>query len=328
MSPLEQHLQNDLDGLQWIHKFGWLRAAELGQLLWTGNASARHQADRLARSWLKRRLVIARPLPYRAGRALVLAAAGVRLLAEHHIAATTGKDWGETVGKTWHPPASWKHDLHTAGLLADLYVHGFEVVPEQHIRRHTGQLVKLPDGIATRGDQVVWVETEAARKTGQSMRALANALCSVTDGTAAPILGLKPTHVMVAFSPKQRDERGHALSHRLRLSRAVAAVARQAVPMTWASCTMRGVGLDSVTYADDLIEADRAAAVLRRLDASGWRPETGVLVCNYGLRRALVWEDDEAGAWAWQVDDLPAARVGTVSEAKRRCAEQLAALAQ
>lgn len=105
-SPLEQRLRNDLQGLQWIHKFGWLGATELGYLLWTGNASARHQANRLTRSWLARQLVLARELPERAGRAFVLATAGARLLAEHGVAAASGEDIGETRGESWTPPST------------------------------------------------------------------------------------------------------------------------------------------------------------------------------------------------------------------------------
>lgn len=326
MTPLEMHLQNDLNGLRWLHKFGSLRAVEIGQLLWPGNASARHQADRLIRSWLTRRLVIARALPLRAGRAFVLATAGARMLTEHGIDAVGGKDWGETQGGVWTPPTTWKHDLLSTCVLVDLYRRGFDVWPELHIKRQAGKCAKLPDGLAIRGDQVVWIETEVARKTGPSLKALATAVCAVAEGTAAPICGSRPTHVMVVFNHEQRDERGHAINHRQRVSRAVAAVARHAVPITWAGGTMRSAGLESVTYTSDLIEADRAAAILKRLDAAGWQHENGLLVSRYGKRRAVVCEDDEASCWAWQVDDIPAGRVATISEAKRRCAEQLAVL--
>lgn len=326
MNPHEQSFKNDVDGLSWIHRFSWLRTHELGPLLWPRNSAARHRADALARSWRERGLVLERVLPQRAGRALVLAAGGVRLLAEAGVEAVTGKDFGETCGSRWVPPMTWRHDLLAKGVLVDLHRKGFDVLPETHIRRHAGRLAKMPDGLAVRGRQVIWLETEMARKTGPAMALLADALCAIGEGAAAPIMGLRPTHSVVAFVSDQRDERGHALSHRARVSKAVAAAARRAVPIAWASCTLRGAGVETVSYVEGIVEADRAAAIMRRLESAGWHPETGVLASSYGARRALVWEDADAGCWAWQVDDLPAGRVGTISEAKRCCAEELARL--
>lgn len=328
MTPYEQRHQNDLNGLHWVHKFGWLGSHHLGQLLWPGNASARHQADRLARSWLRRRLVIARALPERNGRALMLSTAGARLLAAHGIPAACGKDIGETAGSAWTPPATWRHDQLAAGVLVALYQQGFDVLPEHYLRRTAGSAVKLPDGLAVKGDMVVWLETESARKSGPAMRHQAEAICAVAEGSAQRVMGLRPTHAMVAFAEEQRDERGHALDHRTRVSRAVAASARRAVPLMWACSTGSRVNARVVRFTEELIEADRAAPILRRLEAGGWRPETGVLVSAYGTRQAFVWEDGDTECWAWQVDDLPGGRASTLRDAKRCCAEQLAALAE
>ncbi|MCU6496905.1 hypothetical protein LPN04_03760 [Rugamonas sp. A1-17] len=324
MNPHEQHLRNDLDGLQLVNKFGWLRPHELGPLLWPNSQHARHQADRLVRCWRKRRLILERPLPGRAGRAVVLSAAGVRFLTAHDVQAVTGKDFGETHGNVWSPPLTWRHDLIAVGVLVNLYLQGFDIFPEAQIKRSSGQLKKLPDGIARRGEQVISIEVEHARKTGPSMRNLALALCSAAQGTTPPIFGMRITHAMVAFVSTQIDERGYTLSHRERVTKAIAESAKSAVPITWASCSMRSAGVRTVQYTDDLIEADRAAAVLHRLELCGWRPEAGALLSNYKGRVAAVWEDEEADAWGWQIDDLPAERVSTISEAKRRCAEVLA----
>lgn len=328
LTPQEQRHQNDLDGLHWVHKFGWLGSHHLGQLLWPGNASARHQADRLARAWVRRRLVIARDLPERHGRAFVLSAAGARFLTNHGIAASSGKDIGETQAGVWTPPSTWRHDELAADVLVKLYQLDFEVMPEPHLRRIVGAAAKLPDGLAVRDGDVVHLEVELARKTGASMRHQAEVLCAIAEDSAPRIMGLRPTHAMVAFLENQQDERGHTLSHRTRVSRAVAAAARRAVPLTWACCTGNSPSTRVIRFIDDLIEADRAAPILRRLEASGWRPETGVLTSNYGSRRVFVWEDEDTGCWAWQVDNLPAGRVDTLSAAKRSCAEQLAALSR
>lgn len=324
MNPHSQSIQNDLDGLSWLHRFGWLRSHELGPLLWPSSRYARHQAHRLARSWRARGLVLERELPARAGRALVLAAAGVRLLAGAGIAAATGKDFGETHSGRWVPPATWRHDLLATRVLVDLYLKGFEVLPEAYIRRHAGHLAKLPDGLAVQDGRVIWLEVEMARKTGPAMRMLADALCAIGEGSAAAVLGHKPTDALVAYQAGVQDERGHALSHRQRVSRAVSAQARRTVPITWASCTDGEVGAGAISYEAAVVEADRASAILARLDAAGWRNE-GCIVSNYGPRIARVWEDDEAACWAWQVDELPGGRATNISAAKRRCAEVLAA---
>ena len=52
MNAYEKHNLNDRDGLDWVHRFGWLRTLELGALLWPGTAeaSATRQANRLAKS--------------------------------------------------------------------------------------------------------------------------------------------------------------------------------------------------------------------------------------------------------------------------------------
>lgn len=202
------------------------------------------------------------------------------------------------------------------------------MLPEPYLRGRVGSAIKLPDGLAVKGDMVVWLEAEGARKSGPAMRHQAQAICAIAEGTAPLLMGLKPTHAMVAFVEAQRDERGHALSHRKRVSKAIAALARRGVPLTWACCTGSSANARSIRYEEDLIEADLAAPILRRLEASGWRPETGVLACAYGTRQAYVWEDADIEGWAWQVDDLPGGRASTLRDAKRCCAEQLAALSQ
>ena len=326
MDPFEQRRLNDVEGLHWLSRWGWLRTTELGPLLWPGNPTARHQADRLVRSWLARRLVIARELPDGAGRALVLATGGVRLLGEAGIAAASGKDVGQLVAGEWRPPLTWRHDLLAAGVLVDLRRRGYQVLPEAHIRRHAGQLVKVPDGIAYRDGAVIWLEVEAARKSGKNMRELADALCAVADGQAATVLGHRPTHVMVAYQEGAQDDRGHSLGHRARVRAAVAAAARRSVPLVWARCTLRGAaGVGAVVYEQEVVQADRAVAVRRVLDAGGWRPAAdGCLVATYGKHEAAVWESEHG--WSYQAAGRPAEHAATKEEAILACAGVIAGL--
>lgn len=324
MTPTEQHLQNDLDGLRWVSDFGWLRPAELGDLLWPANLHARKQGERLARSWLDRGLVLDRRLPERSGRALVLSVSGARLLTCAGNEARSGKDIGETSGDSWRPPETWKHDLLASQVLVDLYQQGFDVSPEGVLRRTAGRLAKMPDGLAWRHGQVIWLEVEASRKTGHAMRQLANALCVVGGGSCVPVAGRRPTNLVVAYAVQRRDERGYCLDHRGRVTAAVAAAAKEDVPVTWAACHMRGVNVESIEYVDELIQADRASAVLKRLDAGGWKlDDCGYLLGHYGGERVTI--GDDAGMFTWDVAGQRGC-AATLSAAKRAAASVLAGL--
>lgn len=293
--------------------------------MWPSNATSRHQADRLARSWLARRLVLARPLPEGAGRALVLAARGVQLLNNGGVDACTGKDIGETVAGNWLPPSTWRHDLLAAGVLVSLYRQGWSVYPEPQVRRQTGSLTKWPDGVAQRDDQVLWIEVEAARKTGPAMRQLAEALCVAAEGTAHSVLGLKPTAALVAYRVDALDERGHGIDHRNRVRKAISAAARCPIEVTWGECTaLETGGVSHVKFIRESIQPDIALKIRRVLDAGGWQHQDGCLVATYGARRVHVWEDDDApGLWGWSVGDR-ASREDSCEAAKRAGAAALA----
>lgn len=336
MNAYEQRRQNDVTGLAWVNRFGWIRTTELGPLLWPGNPSSRHQADRLVRRWLERGLVLARALPEGAGRALVLAQGGVDLLSSEGVNATLGKDIGKLIkDPKWHPPIkyeplwlppkTWRHDLLAAGLLVELHKQGWKVYPEREIRQRSGWLAKLPDGLAVRGSEVAWLEVERASKTGADGRQLADALCAVGAGEAAAVLGHRPTVALVAYEPSARDSRGYALDHRARIKAAVAATSKKPVAVMWAACELRGpAGLGAVTFERETIGADHAARILQRL---AWHPdptEDGVLVAGYSQYLARVWEDEYG--WSYQIDERPAGYADSMTAAKRACADEIAGL--
>lgn len=326
MDAYAQSRTNDLVGLGWLSRFGWLRTAELGKLLWPASRSARQQADRLARRWLERKLVLARDLPDGAGRALVLATAGVRLLAEVDSSAASGKDIGSVTGETWRPPLSWRHDLLAAGVLAELHRQGWAVFPEREIRQRQSDLAKFPDGLAVRGTDVAWLEVERASKTGPNGRQLTDALCAVGTGEAVTVLGHKPTIALVAYEPSARDSRGYAIDHRARITAAVAAATRKPVAVLWAACELRGpAGLGAVEFERETIQADRAAAVRKVIEAGGWRAdENGCLVATYGSTVCYVWEDEHG--WSYAISDSNANYESSCETAKQACAAAIAAL--
>lgn len=330
-TPHEQRRLNNANGLLFVHQFGWLRTAELGKLLWPNSPASRQAADRLVRSWIERQLVIVRELPDGAGRALALATAGVRVLAENSIASVSGKDIGRFTQDGWLPPASWRHDLIGHGVLCELHRRGYQIYPEMELRRRANARAKIPDGIAVKGDQAVWLEVEHARKSGKEMSNLATALSIVANGKAPSIAGIKPTIPMVAFLTSSLDERGHVLSHQTRVRNAIQAVALSDLRIHWAKCALLGsAGVGQVDIHEELISADRASAVLMRLNASGWRDHVnGGQKATYGNHIVHVW-DDEHG-WSYAVvtktgTPVDANYVVNITEAKRAAASVLARL--
>lgn len=331
MTPHEQRRLKDALGLHFVHQFGWLRTAEIGKLLWPQSPAGRQAADTLARSWIERQLVIVRELPDGAGRALVLAAAGVRLLAENGIAAGSGKDIGRFMDDGWLPPATWRHDLIGHGVLCELHRRGYQIYPELELRRQAGNHMKIPDGIAVRDGETIWLEVEHARKSGKEMSNLANALCIAASGQAAPIVGLKPNASMVAFLPSAMDERGNILSHQTRVRNAIQAVAKSDMSIYWSKCTLLGAaGVGQVDIQKESIGADRASAILKILNASGWRNhEHGGQEAIYGRRIVHVWNDEHGWSYVIQTVDgqvVEANHATNITDAKRSAASALARL--
>jgi hypothetical protein len=168
--------QRDHEGLLLVHKFGWMRARELGRMLWPASARSAVNASELVGKWKRAGWVLVRPLPDHMGHALVLSAAGAaHLRASGYVDAATGKDWGETRAGDWVAPTTWRHELLTLGLLAHLHSAGWQVIPERQLRREN-RPGKFPDGLAVRGADVIWIEVENARKSGPHRNQMVEAL--------------------------------------------------------------------------------------------------------------------------------------------------------
>lgn len=326
-------LQNTVTALHFVHQFGWLRVVELSTLMKHHTTTALEAGSRLARSLISRRLVLARRLPEGAGQVLVLATAGVRLLAEFGICAVSGKSLGRSLGQHWIPSMTWKHDVLAHGVLCELHKRGYDVLPEAEIRRRAGNIAKLPDGLARAPDgSWLWIEVESARKSGLHMRRLADAITAVSAGHVE-ICGVLPSRSLVAYVGSSFDERGHRLNHRERVASAIAATARSDVQLTFAQCTRKGAaGIGSIQLMETTVAADRASAILKRLDASGWRCDeaAGVMKAHYGSCTAYVWQDPAApGTWSYDADGEgwvsgAAGYADSITEAKR-CAAALIA---
>jgi hypothetical protein len=177
---------NDSTGLTAIAKFGWLRAREVGNVLWPSNSSRNVAGARIVRRWLQEKLVLQRQLPDGFGPAYLLSKRGAEFV-KHETSygeaydVISGKKIGdhiEQVGGTWRPTWTWRHDLLSNGFLTLAMGFGAEVVSEVELRRQFPNQKKIFDGLYRTDGSECWfaVETERAGKFSKSARALADSV--------------------------------------------------------------------------------------------------------------------------------------------------------
>ncbi len=316
-TSFERRAENDLYGLWVIGKFGWIRSAELSLFMFEGKWR-RTQTDRLVRSWVKRNLVLERPLPEGAGRAIVLATAGGRLLVEHGYSAKSGKNEGTLVDGVWHPPYAWKHHLMAHGVLGHLHALDYDVTTEHQIKPIAGA-GKRPDGLIYResAKRWFWLEVEQAKKDGRDMDELAKALYQVS--TVGLVVADKTcTGAIIAFNPAATDKRGYGLNHADRVRSAISKIAKRPITVTWCQCQMKGLGVESIELNSEEIFPDHGKQVRAALERWGWRPqEDGVLLSEYKGHQVRIGEVD--GLWGCLLDQetLSCACAYTLEEAKK-----------
>lgn len=333
MNSFEIRTQNDLDALRAIHKFGWLRAQELGLWLWPTTSTKGHtQACRAAKSWIERGLVIARKLPEQSGFAYVLAKKGVEMLTEEGIEARSGKDIGSVLNDVWYPPANWKHELLAAGVLIriardiDVLLDG-EVellVTDAMIRRKGEKLGKIPDGLVVYKkkdgavQQVVWVEVEQSKKSSlRDVKPLAEALSLAANSKIEAVFGYKATAAMVIF------DKDSELNHKQNVTNAILGSTKDDVAIRWASCTTTRYGVTEVEHSNEVLKADNAARILKFLK-SNFEPETKTLTtwrATYGKYQLKIIESKPEEFDVFVNDECRVYRAGTLKEAEIAAAE-------
>lgn len=317
-SSFQQRTENDVFGLRTIARFGWIRSAELSLFMFEGKWR-RTQTDRVVRSWVKRNLVIERILPEGAGRAIVLATAGVRLLAGHGYSAKSGKNEGDMVDGVWHPPFAWKHHLMAHGVLGHLHARGGEVTTEHEIKPIAG-IGKRPDGLmySESIDRYFWLEVEQAKKDGRDMEELAKALYQVST-VGLVVADKNCTGAIIAFNPSATDKRGYGLNHQDRVRSAISKIAQKPIIVTWCQCQMKGLGVEAIALSTEEIFPDYAAHIRRELERWGWRPgENRSLLCEYKRHRIKLSEGD--GLWYCVLDqeDMACVCSESLEDAKKK----------
>lgn len=296
----------DIQGLTALWDFGWLRPQELGRLLWPEATHQVKYAERIARRWSEKGLVLSRKLPAHNGTAMVLSESGARLLRESiGVAAQSGKDWGETRNGAWMAPRWWRHDLIANSLLSILAASGHHVIPERKLRREN-RSAKIPDGLAISpdGKDIFWIEIESARKSGRPMREMAHYMTRVATGKAPTLSGIKANKVLVGYVKDIVDERGYRLDHRARTLGAIRAMAPADLKVTTCELSLKGAAVASFRNHEFTIASDMVSCRVREWDHL-WHeaPENeDATTCTWGSLVFSYWEE-ETNCWGWQVVD-------------------------
>jgi len=267
---IDQNWPNELKALFLIHKFRWLRSAELGHLIWPRSRNFDKYSQSLIKDLADRvdhKCVIVRALPGHKGNAVVLGAPGVRRLREVGIVAKTGKDWGTiNKNKKWSPPQTWLHELVSNAALVDFCRLGYRVVTESQLRAAGYDTDKLPDGLVIdpKTEDVFWMETERAPKKGDDKRHLARALIKTNTGQAPKFGSYRANRSLVVYCDEFKDDRGYAIDHRASVIKAIEKLARADVKVTFGKLVMDNAAstrliLDEVMIASSKVTHRLAA---------------------------------------------------------------------
>lgn len=308
--------RNDLRGLRYILDFGWLLVEDLGRLMWPNSQDFKRQAYRLVRSWRKRHLVIERLHPEFDQTLLVLSEKGAAFLKKAGIGyAESGSSWGRITNDQWRPGKNWRHDLACTRLSISLSRHGHLITTERQIRaEHADEKPrKWPDLISIKDGETFWIEVESARKSGENLDDLAQAIIDLTFNRTTELLEVDASPV-IAYQVDARDTTtGHHIDHLLRVKNAVARLTRTAL-------TLKCFALDNNYFLvkESLveIEPDSIRNIIRKLDQRGWDahpsfPENAKCSFNnpkfQGKDGRIIWfgywpgEHSGINGWHWKI---------------------------
>lgn len=196
LSTAAKSILNTTKGLTAVHRFGWLRAREIGNILWPKRKSRHLMGAQACRRWVESGYLIERRLELNFGNAFVLSMRGAEWLVENAgVDATSGAKLGtfrnpkdaETVSgepRYWSPAVTFEHDLLAASFLTTIFGEGYKIWTEREILKYQpNRSGKIPDGLFQgKSGKWYWVEVENSRKTGENLRVMAKALVDACKG--------------------------------------------------------------------------------------------------------------------------------------------------
>lgn len=178
-------LNNELQSLYWLHRFGGLLSRQLSALVWPGAAQGLRMAQRTLHRLVVQKDVLRRPLRT-GGNIYVLGEAGARRLQDRGIQANTRG----TRDLSWAKPF---HRVLANDIAIDALNEGNAVWTEFEIQRGAGPFRELfghiPDVLICQGPEnspaLAWIEVENAAKSQARLSrllALGNTLVSPSAG--------------------------------------------------------------------------------------------------------------------------------------------------
>jgi hypothetical protein len=95
LTPVQRSEYNMMMALVAIYRFGWLRAREIGNILWANSPTRNVQGARLCEKLLqcKPALIVKKRLPGSAGPVYVLSQAGAQALIDSELVQSWDKNW-------------------------------------------------------------------------------------------------------------------------------------------------------------------------------------------------------------------------------------------
>lgn len=194
-------LDQELQCLILIGRFGWLRLQEVSKFLWyhVNEKNAYQYTQNLIRKLIDKDLVFTHKLPQHAGTAVLLNEKGAKIVRDNGFAnvkrAKLSKVHIDTsylgdkyIIDCWIPPPTWKHDLYAHGLCAhmlnDGVLHSADTCPkfwtESELRKLGGESnrflfshldhVRFPDLMIESDYGILGIEIEKSRKFGHKNR--------------------------------------------------------------------------------------------------------------------------------------------------------------
>jgi hypothetical protein len=258
-SPHQMSMENDKKGLQAIHKFGWLRAREIGNVLWQTQPNRHISGARIARRWLKNKWVIQRTLPYGHGPAYILSKKGADLLdQEFDIQASSGKKIGDHISQFadhWIPSHSWRHDLLANSFLTLCMGGGINVISELELRRKYPGAKKLPDGLFEQTKAWWAIEVERSGKWSTNMRHLTKSLIDAnTNGIEFGELLIKQVCLVYEDPNVEVDDGKLRPDHFGRVKRAAGSVLQKGQAFTLVGIPVQCKGGAVIEITTPLVE--------------------------------------------------------------------------
>jgi len=166
-----------------IFNFGWIRAAELANILWPKTPSKGMRAAQVLKRLFDENFVIKRALTTGLGNAYLLSKKGAQWLNENNVTqtATTGRFLGDKNDGVWSPSVTFEHDLMATSFLtliggeSENFDDGSNIVSEFYLSRKIGGQ-KIPDGLLFSKGKWWAIEVERAAKTGINLKRLVDSM--------------------------------------------------------------------------------------------------------------------------------------------------------